>query len=163
MSERRRVHRREPIEVEFDNGRVVVVSPLPWLQRNDMGDEIIVQFAELTNRAVSVFVDPETNLPKLEAVLGEKLVDYQKILAMCVPDEDCSTLDYSEVLELIYASLEVNGLENLRRLVDPNFRSPMMIGETPISEGEPSILSGQRTESTTDSSSEESVPTLSNT
>lgn len=156
MSERRQVHRREPILVVMDDGREFEARPLPWLQRNDLGDEIVTQNARVINEFVKVWVDDTSGIPQLEAKFHEKLTDVFAVIAIGYPTEDVtklSDLTHEELLELIYASLEVNLLEHLRPLVDPNFPTPTMLGGIATSEGT-TTQAGQKTESSIDSSSE---------
>lgn len=153
MGERRQVHRREPIEVELDNGQIFVAKPLPWMQRNDLGNEILRQNTEAVNEAVRLYTDPETNLVQIETKLAEKLKDPISILRMSYPENDVldySILEYGELTQLLLVALEVNQLDHLRGLVDPNFQPPMPIGGTPsLEEGE--TETGQKIGSSVDS------------
>lgn len=128
MAERRQAHRREPIEVEVRE-RVFEAHPLPWLRRNNLGNEIMSQYADLLNSSLRAVQDGEDEnaAPRLEMYLNDKISDPVEILRMGYPNEDVSAyedLDYDEIMELIYATLEVNQLESLRGLVDPNWHTP---------------------------------------
>lgn len=159
MGERRQVHRREPIEVELDDGRIFIARPLPWLTRNDLGSEILRQNTEAVNDAVRIYADPDTNILQLEARLQEKLTDPWAVLKIGYPEnkaEDFQNIDYGELIELLVAMLEVNHLEHVRQLVDPNFQSPMPNGGIPSS-AEGNQVDGLKIESSLSSSSSDSV------
>lgn len=159
MSERRQVFRREPIIVAFENGREFEARPLSWLQRNDLGNEIVTQSAQVINEFVSVWVDETSGLPQLEAKFHEKLIDPVAVIARAYPSvdkADLAELTFDELMELIYAALEVNHLNHLKPLVDPNYPTPTKLGGTDTSEGM-TILDGQKTESSLDSSSSASI------
>lgn len=136
MAERRHVHRREPIEVEVEGIGIFIARPLPWMDRNDLGDEIVRQATESVNQAVRLYTDPELNLPQLEAKLDEKLVDPVAVLKKAFPDADESLfpmLAWEEMKAIIETSLEVNALERLKRLLNPNSPSPVPNGLSPSS------------------------------
>lgn len=157
MAERRQAHRREPIIVELPSGVEIEVHPLPWQARNDVGDEIINQSQEITNEAIRVYVDQTSGAPQLEMRLNEKLRDPGMIVAMGLPGVEIpSDTTYSEIHEIIYAILDVNDLEKLRPLVDPNFQTPTTIGGESLS-GLESLIDGVKTPSSEGSSSEASI------
>jgi hypothetical protein len=164
MDERRQVHRRQPIVVVLDSGLELVAKPLPLMARNDLGDEIVKQSANVINEFVQVWVDEESGLPKLAAKYHDKLTDFFAVLCLAYPDhkdvQELTTCTYEEILELIYAALEVNGLTHLKALVDPNLITPTNNGGNDISAGITTLL-GQKTESSQDSSSQESTEPLS--
>mgnify|MGYP003575073192 CR=1 FL=1 len=157
MAERRRATRREPIEVEVEDGRVFVARPLPWMFANDLGDSIIQQNADAVNHTVRLYMDGD--IPQLEASLGVKIKDWQALLKLAYPDDiDSFTekpLDRTDCAELILAALEVNHLDHLKPLVDPNSPSPTTTGGNDSSALAGTLL-GQKTESTPSSSSEDS-------
>lgn len=163
MGDRRQVHRREPIEIELDDGRVFTARPLPWLRRNDLGSEILRQNTEAVNDAVRIYTDPDTNILQLEARLQEKIPDPWGVLKIGYPEnkpEDFQELDYGELIEVMVAMLEVNQLNHLKQLVDPNFQPPMPDGGmTSSAEGVPEV--GPKTESSQNSSSSDSTETQS--
>ena len=143
MAERRQAHRREPIEIEVRD-RVLEAHPLPWLQRNDLGNELISQYTEMFNSALRSYVDPDTSAPQIENALHDKLTDPITIIKAGLtvyPDEDgkepyCTVedeflqkLEWSELREIIYTILDVNELE-LKPLVDPNSLTPTGSGGT---------------------------------
>jgi hypothetical protein len=139
MSERRQAHRRESIEVGVRE-RVVEARPLPWMKRNDLGNEIMRQYSDMLNSTLRAYVDDRTDqkdsespvVPQLEIYLNDKIRDPGTVVRLGYPDyhnteEDTKffeELEYPEMLELIYASLDVNQLESLRELVDPNATAP---------------------------------------
>lgn len=160
MAERRRAARREPIEVEVEDGRVFVARPLPWMQANDLGDEVIRQNAEGVNNAVRLYMAGD--VPQLEATMGVKIKDWNAVLKLAFPD-DIESLqnkppNRDDCAELILAALDVNNLEQLRQLVDPNFPAPTTTGGANSSEPE-GTSPGEKTESMPSSSSEESTGT----
>lgn len=137
VNERRQAHRREAIEVEVTGGKVFTAAPLPWMARNDFGDEVVRQATKSLNEYVKIYTDPELNIPQLEAKLDERLTDPNVILLMIYPGNDVKDfipLVWSEIVELIFAGLDVNGLERLKRTIDPNFVPPTTNGGTPTSE-----------------------------
>jgi len=165
MTERRRAARREPIEVEVVDGRVFTSVPLPWMAANDLGDEIIRQNAESVNNSVRLYMDG--NIPQLEAALGVKIKNWKAVLDLAFPNDvetlNTNPLSPDENAELVLAALEVNHLEHLRPLVDPNSPPPTENGGN-----EPSLAGilttiGPKTESTQDSGSEVSVAEMSST
>jgi hypothetical protein len=162
MGERRQVHRREPIEIVLDDGRTFVVKPLPWMQRNDLGSEILRQNTEALNESVRLYMDPELNLPQLEMRLNDKITEPNKILLLIFPDlsvEDFDNLDFEEITALMLASLDVNHLNHLAPLVDPNSPAPNLIGGITSSEEGQTEETGPKIESSPDSSSLDSVGT----
>lgn len=161
MENRRQVHRREPIIIVLDDGREFEARPLPWLKRNELGNEIVTQGVAKVNEFVRMYVeetDAGKSIPQLEMTFIDRLADYPKVLGMAYPQYELTWFDelsFEEVLELLGAALEVNKLEPLRPLIDPN--SPSLI-ETGLNE--PSIgveEDGQKTPSTADSSLLEST------
>ena len=160
MAERRQAHRREPIEVQVRD-RVLEAHPLPWMKRNDLGNEIMRQYSELLNsslRAVRGGEDEDAP-PQLQMYLNDKLTDPVAVLRMGYPrvnfDEDFfQELDYDEILELIYASMDVNQLDSLRHLVDPNSLTPTNDGGT-SSEGQTPTEDSPSPQSSPDSDSQD--------
>ena len=162
MGERRQVHRREPIEVVFDDGKTYLARPLPWTARNDLGDEILQQNLEAVNEAVKIFVTDVdgTQVPQLSGVMKNKITDWSSVLRKAFPDIEViefSSYTNEELAELTIASLEVNGLEHLRDLVDPNSPTPMLPGGTSFSAEGMTQIPGQKIESSELSSSEDSA------
>lgn len=157
MIERRQAVRKVPIEVEV-RGEVYKAEPLPWLDANELGDEILRQNAEAANSAVRMYVT-DNNIPQLELALNRKIQDWQPILDKGYPGqftpEIVRSLNPDELFELGKAALEVNYLEYLKNLLDPNFQPPTESGGTETSlKGD-----GQKTTSSESSSSAESTPT----
>ena len=160
MAERRQAHRREPIEVEIQD-EVVTARPRPWLERNDIGNEIMRQYAELLNSSIQAYKNPGTDTPQLSLYLNDKIKDPVAVVVMGYPELEervdwLNSLDYDELLELVYATLEVNRLETLRELVDPNYQTPMRNGGTSSSGTEEGMTDTQSQPSSPDSSSQES-------
>jgi hypothetical protein len=161
MGDRRQVHRREPIELVMDDGRVFTARPLPWLARNDLGSAIVQHSLNDLNEAVRLFVDPKTSAPQLALDFDEKLKNPLPILLMMYPEEDehaYDNLDRGEITALLVAGVEVNDLERIRHLVDPNFQPPLPNGGTSSSGvgTVEEITTGLKTVSSLDSSLPES-------
>jgi hypothetical protein len=158
MSERRQAHRRESIIVTLTNGREFVASPLKWLDRNSLGNEILNQSQQMVNESMRLYVDAVNGAPQVEMMLDTKLTDFPKVLMMAYPGTKRTDYEgevyYEDFLELVYAALEVNSLDHLKRLVDPNFPSPEKNGGQ-NSSGEPAIQDIQKSQSTSDSSSQD--------
>lgn len=160
MAERRQATRREPIEIEIQgDDRVFVAEPLPWIQANDLGGEIVKQNADAFNHYVQMYVDEDSGLPQLEAQLKKKLSDWNAVLRMAYPNVDDKqwteprVLSLDECADLVLAALDVNHLEHIKHLVDPNSPTPMLDGGISTStSGE----DGQKTTSTPDSGSVDS-------
>lgn len=157
MAERRQAHRREPIEMEV-RGEVLEARPLPFTDRNDLGNEIMSQYAGLLNDQMKSYADPD-GTPRLELFLNDKISDPVGILKLAYPHVDESflqKLEPDEVFDLIYASLEVNLLTDLRELVDPNALAPTMPGGNESSGMESPASDTQSPQPSPDSSSQES-------
>src|SRR5687768_10766962 len=88
MGDRRQVHRRTPTIVEFDGGIEFEVKPLPWQKRNDLGQQIIQDNVEQTNKQLRMFIDPELNVPQIEAQLNEPLSDYPRFIRLGLTEYD---------------------------------------------------------------------------
>lgn len=147
MVERRRASRREPIEVEV-RGQTFVAKPLPWQVSADLGNEIVRQNVTSVNEAVAMYV--EDNVPQLDLKLAQKISDWNELLRIAYPDNepaDFNGFDIDEVSVLILTSLEVNHLEHLNHLVDPNLSALTNPGGLDTSEGM-EIQNGQKIEST---------------
>ena len=166
MAERRQAVRREPIETEIDDGRVFVAKPLPWMAAGDLGNEILRQNVESSNELIRMYTDPDSGLPQLEMKLKQKISDWQVPLLLAYPDnkkEDFTEpriLDIDESAALLLAAMEVNHLDHLNHLVDPNFNPPTLNGGIDSSTAEGEVL-GQRIESMVGSSSQDSPAKLS--
>jgi len=130
MAERRQAHRREPIIVEIREEEVEA-RPLPWIQRNDLGNAVIEQYTAMLNSTMRSYVNPETKVPELQMYLNDKLGNPIEILSMAYPNLDIKDeWEWPEIYELIYAALDVNELGHLRDLIDPNFQTPTSAGGT---------------------------------
>jgi len=105
--------------------------------RNDLGNEVVRQATQSLNEFVKIYTEPELNIPQLEAKLDERLIDPGIVLHMAYPnakDGEFDDLVYSELIELIFAALDVNGLERLKRTIDPNSLPPTEDGGMRTSE-----------------------------
>lgn len=133
MGERRQATRREPIEVEVADGRVFTAIPLPWMQANDLGNEILRQNQEGTNEFIRMYVNDD-GLPQLEMKLKQKIMDWASVLKLAFPSVEDSywheptDLDADQCAQLVLASLDVNHLEHIKHLVDPNSPTPTLPG-----------------------------------
>lgn len=159
MAERRQAVRREPIEVEI-RGKVYTAKPLSWLNANDFGNEIVRQNSDAVNNAVKMYMANE--IPQLDAMLQRKLEDWDKVLHMAYPGYERGEFgdyDADELFELGLAALDVNHLEYLRELINPNQSPPTETGGNEPSEAG----GGQKTTSTDTSSSPELPETPSST
>ena len=158
---RRQVHRRKPIVLTTEEGREFIARPLPWQQRNDLGQEVLQQNVAATNEAVRLIHD-EAGVAQVEARLSEPLSDPLEVLKKGYPQsrpQDFEGLSYDELFDLIHATLDVNHLERLWRLLDPNSSPPEKTGGE-NSSGERTAQeqpTGAKTESTVDSSSQDST------
>lgn len=160
MTERRQAARREPIEIEVADGRVFTAHPLPWMVANDLGNEIVRQNLEAANDLVKLWVN-DAGLPEIEMKFQQKISDWQTVLRIAFPDvadevwRTPRVLSSGECAELLLASLEVNHLEHLKHLVDPNSPTPTMTGGNDSLEA---IVAGSGTKiaSTPDSASVDS-------
>lgn len=123
MTERRQVARQQPLEVEVWDGRVYEAHPLPWLERNDLGNEILRRYNESFNEAIQAYTDPE-GTARLNVLLEDKIKEPLEILKLAYPKDSFEGLHWPEIFELIYASLEVNNLNQLKPLIDPNSLTP---------------------------------------
>lgn len=140
MAERRQAHRREPIEIEV-RGKVLEAHPLSWIKRNDLGNEVMRQYSDLLNTSLRAVKneDPEA-VPELQMYLNDKIADPVTLIMMGYPDIERGFLDeleYPELLDLIYVALEVNELESLKGLIDPNYRTPTTSGGIESGEDQP--------------------------
>lgn len=156
MTERRQAHRREPIIVEI-RGEDVEVRPLPWTQRNDLGNALITQYTEMLNSTMRSYVNPDTGAPEISMYLNDKLSDPVAIIKMGIADlEVKDEWEYPELYEFIYAILDVNDLGHLKHLVDPNSLTPTSDGGKSLSGMESRVIDIQSQLSLPDSESSES-------
>jgi hypothetical protein len=161
MTERRQASRRTPIETELGDGRVFIAEPLPWHQASDLGNEIVRQNAESANQMVKMYVEDE-GLPQLEFMLQQKLSNWGAVLTLAYPGnppESFDKYDIDECAALALAALDVNHLEHIKHLVDPNFQPPTLTGGTNSSTSGVEDLLGRKTESIQPSFSEDSPET----
>lgn len=165
MPERRQAFRREPIEIDLGGEVILSVGPVVWQQRNDFGNEVIRQHVEIINEAVKMYTDPDTGVPQLEAKLGEKFSDPDTLFKLGLDDitygllKSLPVLYQNQVVAILLAICEVNELDQLKAMIDPNLTTPTTIGGllTSLISGGP--IDTQKTESGPDSSSLESPET----
>jgi hypothetical protein len=132
MSERRQAFRRDPIIVVLDENHEVEVAPVTWIQRNDFGDELVRQHVAILNEAVDVWIN-DTGTPQLALKFSEKFTDPLPLLKTGLPEKTFKELKVEElyqnqIIEILLAVLEVNGLEKFKALVDPNLETPTELG-----------------------------------
>lgn len=160
MAERRQATRREPIEVETEDGRVFTAHPLSWIEANNLGNEIVRQNVENANDFVRLWMN-DADMPQIEMKFQQKISDWGPLVAICFPNEpdekwhEPRELSSHELADCIIASLDVNHLEHLKHLVDPNSPTPMIPGGTsssPEPEG-----NGTKIESIPNSDSTDSI------
>lgn len=157
MPERRQAHRREPIIVEV-RGEDVEARPLPWPQRNDLGNAIVHEYQEVFNSSLRAFVDPGSVVPRIEMELNDKIKNPDALVKMAyphLPEDKIVSWDWQELRELLFAALDVNELESLKPLVDPNSLTPTPAGGSGSS-GVQRVLDTLRLVSSVDSSSQDS-------
>lgn len=157
MTEGRQASRREPILVTVRE-KTYIAEPLPWQKAGDLGNEIVRQNAETANELVRLYVD-DSGLPQLEMKLRQKISNWGDVLVLAYPGtepHEYDPLDIDECAELVLAALEVNHLEHIKHLVDPNFQPPTSDGGTDSSPGVAALL-GLKIESTQLSSPTDSV------
>jgi len=161
MTERRQAYRREPIEVDL-GGEVISVGPITWLQRNDFGNEVMRQHTQILNEAVQIYVDEsaEEAIPQLEAKFAEKFIDPYRLFELGLDDENYQRLKSmdlydNQIVEILFAICDVNRLDQLRPLLDPNSLTPTKLGGI-VSELVSGVQNILKTESSPDSSSQES-------
>lgn len=129
MNERRQAFRREPIEIELDDGLVISVAPVDWLKRSDFGNEVIRQNTGILNEAVRAYTDPETGAPQFEMALAERFTDGRELLRLGLDEETFTRvmaipmLYQNQLVEILLAICDVNELKKLREILDPNFES----------------------------------------
>jgi hypothetical protein len=162
MEDRRQVFRRKPTEVVLE-AKAISVAPLPWLQRDEFANEVVRQNAEILNEGVKLWFDDTDGgaLPVLQAKFAEKWTDPYALLRLAVPGEDwtapwAQALYTDEIVEILVAACDVNKLDTLKALVDPNSPTPdQLFGNLSslLAPGE----NGQKIESSPDSSSQDSL------
>lgn len=168
MTERRQAFRREPIEVDL-GGEVILVGPVSWLKRNDFGNEVMRQNSEILNESISIYVnkDAEVAIPEITAKFTEKFTDPYVLFEVGLEEETfkqvkaIDPLYENQIVEILLAICDVNRLETLKPLLDPNFQTPTTLGGL-LGLAVAGETDTQKTESGLDSSSLESteVPSL---
>jgi hypothetical protein len=168
MAERRQAFRRDPIEVDLGDDKVISVGPVPWQQRNDFGDAVIRQNIQVINEAVSMYVDPDTSAPQLEAKLGQKFNDANELLILGLDEATyelvmaISPLYYNQIIAILVAAAEVNELDQLLPLIDPKLLAPTTLGGLVSDLMMERMGDTPKTESSPSSSSQDSNGAISN-
>ena len=125
---RRRVFRRESVTIELESGLELVARPLPWQQRNDFGDLIMQDYLKAMNESLQAIASEDESTPQLIGALADKLRNLDGMFKAAFPeviDDDLITsLTYEEILNCIMVALDVNKLDKLKPLIDPNFQAP---------------------------------------
>jgi hypothetical protein len=159
----RQAFKRTPIEIDL-GGEVISVGPVPWEQRNDFGNEVIRQHLEILNEGVKIYLDPETSAPQLEAKLNEKFTDPGVLLRLGLEEKVYEQIKsrpmfQNQVVVILLAIAEVNELQQLYPLLDPNLEAPTTLSGLlwQIVEEARSGEDTQKTESGPDSSSQDSA------
>lgn len=147
----RRVTRREPITVKVDvegQETTFLAHPLPWKQRNDFGNLVLSEYSD----AITRLLDKEEEdgvVKRLTPKLFESVMDYPKLFAVGfagVQESDFEKLDFDQMLVVLGAALEVNGLERYSHMLDPDrVKDPA----TGVSEVEAPAEDGSKMESST--------------
>lgn len=157
MPDRRQAFAREPIEVDL-GGKVILVGPIPWEQRNDFGNEVMRQHTEIMNHAIQIYIDDaaEDAIPKIETLFAEKFNDPRRLMELGLPEEtfdEVRTLKLynNQVVAILLAICDVNELSQLYPLLDPNSPTPTILGGND-STTEAAGIDTQKTESGPDSS-----------
>jgi len=153
MTERRQAFRRDPIEVELDKNLVISVGPVSWLKRNDFGNEVMKQHSSIINDAISIFTGTggDDMVTQIQAKFSEKFTEPYILLELGLEPatfEQVKAIDPlydNQIVELLLAICDVNKMDQLKPLLDPNFQTPTTNGGTTSAEGEtstPKIASG---------------------
>lgn len=169
MNERRQAYRREPIEIDLGGDVIISIGPVSWMRRNDFGNEVMRQHSQLLNEAVKIYLEEniEDAVPQLEAKFGDKFKDPYPLLELGLDEATYLTvkeldLTFEQIITILLTICDVNKLDQLHPLLDPNSQAP-----TPIGGLISNLVSGeqatQKTESSPDSSSLESNELLSTT
>jgi hypothetical protein len=147
-----KVFRRPPITIELDSGLELVARPLPWQARNDLGDMIMKDYIQAMNESLQALKKDDDSPPELVGGLADKIKHLDEMFKAAFPDVTdeslLASLTYEQLIACLLAALDVNKLEVLKVLVDPNFHAPVPTSGTP---GAPE--SGLKVISSPDSSS----------
>jgi hypothetical protein len=164
--------RREPITVTVDIGASkpveFVAKPLPWTKRNDVGDAVNLMYGAALTHELQATRDEEGNLTALQGGLFEKGMDYRGLFVLGYSEYDVdddgevsvkaeppkslmgafNRLEFDQMIEVLTAVLDVNGLDRIKHLLDPERKKALLIGESgpPISE---TTDAGEKQESVT--------------
>ncbi len=151
MSEERRVvSRHDPIIVEADDVSVEI-RPVPWRQRNQLGTCIAQSYTNALNESLATNRDEAGNFT-FDARPFESFFDYEAVLTMALPGvskTEIDKLDFDGILTVLDAVLEVNRLERMAHMLDPDRRSAPNFQPPPAEEG--TSDDGPKTESSSDS------------
>ena len=138
MDDRRQLTRKEPLEVHVPSLELTLkVAPLPWRKRGDLGNLIQKQFSKALDAAKESGDDPYA------------LIDYNAIVAVGagLASEQGELLTYEEMIQLVRIALDLNGLDQLLWMLDPEAVAP-----TDSTENGARPEDGEKTSSTDDSS-----------
>lgn len=128
MSDRRQAFAREAIEIDLGD-RVVTVAPVPWVQANDFGNEVVQQNVTILNEVAVIYSAPDSDIPQLSMKLAQKWTDPRRLLELGLPAEEFEkiksvSLYDNQISAILVAAAEVNGLKQLLPILDPNLESP---------------------------------------
>jgi hypothetical protein len=159
MADRRQATRPDPVPVYVVAlDREILVPPLPWRKRNDLGNLIVELFSDALNAEVKERAEEGFVTSFFDAKF-----DYQKVFELVWPPDggnppvNLDDLTWGEMLEVCHALCEVNGLEKQLFMIDPNFQSP----ESNSSSESEAVEDGPKILSLVDSSTVESASTTS--
>jgi hypothetical protein len=150
MDDRRQLTRKEPVEIWAPSlDRNIIIKPLPWRKRNDLGNLIVVKLGEAIDA---------TRSEDRTRVLGElaSFYDYAAVMNAAqveMTEEELDQLTFEELVSLCHWIVEANGLESLLWVLDPEVSAPSSQQEETTGPAD-----GAKTESTEDSSLPESAP-----
>lgn len=114
------------------DGHVFTAAPLPWRKRNDLGNLINSSYMDSITEAIRAFTEDGERVPEVKVNFRESLFDWEGVFKLSYPTEDAAEfekLDIYEMREVLCGALEVNGLESLRYMIDPNFQNPLVTTE----------------------------------
>lgn len=161
----RKTTRREPISItaELANGdeHKFDAKPLPWRVRNDLGEAINAMYANALNLEIRALTDDDGNVTGLQGSMFEKVMDYPGLFIFAFseweiddageakakkPPSKADTaafnqIDFDQMIEVLVAALDVNGLDRLVHLLDPERKKAPLTGasepqtETPTDDG----------------------------
>ena len=169
MTEGRRVTRREPITttVVLGGGKEVefIAHPLPWRKRNDFGEALNSMYSAALNEELKIDTNAEGVAVGLVGGFFDAHMDYPGLftLGYSTYDDELNAiepaaaltktfdqLDFDPMIEVLGAVLEVNGLERIAHLLDPERKVLRLTGASE-SANEETTSAGEKMESPSDS------------